>query len=164
MSLPILDQVSVASPCHVAWESMHGDDRTRFCDSCSKRVYNLSGMTRADAEALVVSCEGKICIRFFRRHDGTMLTADCPVGLARVRRRMALVAAGVVAIVASVAGAAFGAMRNPRQCATGGTKPLSHWVQTAWNGPQPNVPVAGLIAMPTPTATPAVAGKKKHHP
>ncbi len=32
--------------------------------------------------------EGELCVRFYRRADGTMLTADCPRGLAAVRLRM----------------------------------------------------------------------------
>lgn len=29
--LPQLDQISVASPCHVSWGYMQGDDRSRIC-------------------------------------------------------------------------------------------------------------------------------------
>ena len=32
---------------------MTGDDRVRFCDRCRKNVYNLSSLTREQAEALV---------------------------------------------------------------------------------------------------------------
>lgn len=88
-----LDSVKVASPCSEAWEKMSGDERARFCAACSLTVYNLSAMSRADAEALILKKEGRLCVRFYRRADGTILTADCPVGLAAVRRRVALYAA-----------------------------------------------------------------------
>src|SRR3954469_19985825 len=47
--LPVLDQIQVASPCTADWSQMTGDDRTRHCGACQKNVYNLSGMTRAEA-------------------------------------------------------------------------------------------------------------------
>lgn len=87
-TLPMLDRVSVASPCSVPWQEMKGDDRVRFCGQCSKNVFNLSAMSRDEATAFVSSVEpGGACIRFYKRADGTMLTADCPVGVRRRRRR-----------------------------------------------------------------------------
>lgn len=86
-SLPLLDDIRVASPCNVDWNAMHGDDQTRFCGQCEKNVYNLSAMTRAEASQLVKEKEGRMCVRFFQRPDGTMLTADCPVGVQKVVRR-----------------------------------------------------------------------------
>jgi hypothetical protein len=87
-----LEEVRVASPCPADWGRMVGDERVRFCGSCSLHVFNLSGMTRREAEALVTNAEGRLCVRFFRRADGSILTRDCPVGLAAVRRRVARVA------------------------------------------------------------------------
>lgn len=48
-----LNSVQIAKPCHADWNQMKGDERTRFCGSCQKNVYNLSSMSRADAEALL---------------------------------------------------------------------------------------------------------------
>lgn len=80
-----LDAVRVAAPCHADWDRMTGDDRARFCGSCEKHVYNLSGMTRAEAEELIRSHEGKLCVRFSRRADGTIISDNCPVGLQALR-------------------------------------------------------------------------------
>jgi len=91
-SLPVLDRISVAAPCSVPWDAMTGDERVRHCDDCKLDVYNLSGMTRGEAEALIASRIGPLCVRFFRRADGTILTADCPTGVRRRRRRRLLVA------------------------------------------------------------------------
>lgn len=85
--LPLLDNLQVASPCSESWSDMVGDDTARFCLKCDKNVYDLSSMTRAEAEGLIVAKEGELCVRFYRRADGTMLTADCPVGVTRKRRR-----------------------------------------------------------------------------
>jgi hypothetical protein len=56
---------------------MAGDERVRFCGHCQRHVYNLSGMTRAEAEAVIHRKEGRPCVRFYRRPDGTILTRDC---------------------------------------------------------------------------------------
>jgi hypothetical protein len=95
----------VASPCTASWESMRGDDQVRFCGHCSKNVYNLSAMSRSDAEALLRRTEGRVCTHFYRRLDGTILTADCPVGLrakaARFRRRASVALAGMFGIASA---------------------------------------------------------------
>lgn len=97
-----LDVIDVASPCPAAWTDMRGDDRVRRCEDCRMNVYNVSGMTRKEAEDLVHNAEGRLCVRFFRRADGTVLTADCPVGLRALRRRLARLAAGVAAMVVAI--------------------------------------------------------------
>ena len=83
-----LKNLQVASPCSVDWDSMYGDDRKRFCGQCKLNVFNLSGMSTDEAENLIMNAEGRLCVRFYQRSDGTVLTADCPVGLARVKQRM----------------------------------------------------------------------------
>src|SRR2546422_11240853 len=92
-----LDRVRVASPCPASWDAMHGDGQVRFCSVCEKRVYNLSALNAAAAQALVEETEDRLCVRFYQRKDGTMLTADCPVGLRRVRRRLGICAGLVIA-------------------------------------------------------------------
>jgi len=66
---------------------MFGNDRMRFCGQCKLNVYNLSGMSRQEAEDLVTNAEGRLCVRFYRRIDGTIITENCPVGWARVKQR-----------------------------------------------------------------------------
>jgi len=81
---------------------MTGDDRVRYCQECQLNVYNLSDMTRAEAEQLIASREGRLCVRFYRRADGTILTRDCPTGLrARVRRLSRLAGAALAAIMST---------------------------------------------------------------
>lgn len=97
--LPVLDQIQIASPCSASWNQMTGDDRTRHCDACQKDVYNLSDMTREEAEALILERNGELCVRYYQRADGTILLADCTVGIRRkrVQRRTAARAAALVA-------------------------------------------------------------------
>jgi hypothetical protein len=96
-----LDNVRIATPCNADWDQMIGNERTRFCGQCSLNVYNLSGMTRSEAESLIGNSEGRLCIRYYRRKDGSILTQDCPVGLAAIRRRMSAVARAVSSAVLS---------------------------------------------------------------
>ena len=97
-SLTILNNLKIAAPCKAKWGDMRGDDRMRFCDACSKNVYNLSDLMASEAVALIQEAEGHLCVRLYRRSDGTVLTADCPVGLryALRRRLIRLATVGVV--------------------------------------------------------------------
>jgi len=72
-----LDLIEVLSPCTVPWETMQGSDRVRHCGQCNQNVYHLSVMTREEAEKLIHQKEGKLCVQFFRRPDGTIVTRDC---------------------------------------------------------------------------------------
>src|SRR3954452_18101048 len=83
-----LKHVRVASPCKSDWDQMIGTDRVRFCGQCNLNVYNLSAMTRDQAESLIAANEGRLCVRFYRRRDGSIITQDCPVGLRAVRARL----------------------------------------------------------------------------
>jgi hypothetical protein len=78
-------------------------------------------MTRAAAEQLVGEREGRLCVQFLRRADGTVLTADCENAWKRAVRRagsLAATAAGVVLAAALTplavsAGASRGAAVGP---------------------------------------------------
>ena len=90
--LPLLQNVKIASPCNADWDAMTpvGEDgeRVRHCGQCSLNVYNLSALTQGQAEGLLRSHEGRLCVRYYQRADGTILTQDCPVGTAAVRMNM----------------------------------------------------------------------------
>lgn len=94
-----LDRVRVAAPCNVDWNSMMGNERRRFCGQCQLNVYNLSAMTRGEAEQFVSQSEGRVCIRYYQRRDGSILTRNCPVGLQALKRRLSRVANAVVSLV-----------------------------------------------------------------
>jgi hypothetical protein len=98
----------IASPCKAPWENMDGDERVRFCRECNRNVYNLTEMTSREARRIVAEREGRLCVRFYQRADGTVLTTDCPVGAkrsffvagARAAAAVASIAAGVTALSA----------------------------------------------------------------
>jgi hypothetical protein len=83
-----LDHLKISAPCSADWDAMTGNDHVRFCGQCQLNVYNLSGMTRAEAEHLIMNTSGRLCARFYRRADGSIITQNCPVGLRRLKQRV----------------------------------------------------------------------------
>ncbi|NOT48667.1 MAG: hypothetical protein HOP17_13075 [Acidobacteria bacterium] len=147
-----LNSVKIASPCSANWDEMFGNERKRFCGECKLNVYNLSGMTKYDAENLLTVSEGRLCVRYFQRSDGTILTADCPVGWAKVKQRLSVCATAVfsmlMAVIAGLTTVSF--LKNndlvrriPIPFATPTPEPLMGAIET----PRPS-------PSPTPKATP----------
>jgi hypothetical protein len=132
-ALAVLGNISVASPCSASWEEMAGDDQVRFCGHCEKNVYNLSALTADEAVSLIREKEGDLCGRFFRRADGTVLTADCPVGVRlRVRRRNRR---SLVAALAGVLALGSGCSSSDESAGTSTTAPRAE--QQSGKGKEP---------------------------
>lgn len=160
--LNLLESARIASPCTASWEQMKGDDRVRYCGECRLNVYNISAMTRDEAEALIAGSEGRLCARLYRRADGTVITSDCPIGLRWARMKAAKAAARIAAAAAVLLG---GSMTLARL--SGGHARLRQLQPFAticgWLSPAPAPVPMGAIAMgkvcavpsaPTPAATP----------
>jgi hypothetical protein len=113
--LPRLDRLTVRTPCTEPWAKMVGDDRVRHCRTCDQQVYNLAAMTTAEVEALIAQVDdgARVCGQLLRRHDGTIITADCVASRAR-RRKWAARAAAVGAVLAA-AGATFAIAATPTE-------------------------------------------------
>jgi hypothetical protein len=100
-----LDVVNIPNPCTIPWQSMSGSDQVRHCDKCRTSVYNLSAMTAAEADALLRAEPDGPCVRFYRRADGTVVTADrCGGRAARAWMRLTATASAMLVAVASLAG------------------------------------------------------------
>lgn len=80
--------------CPARWNDMKGDDRVRACAACKKNVYNISKLKKQEAIELISKNEGDMCIRFYQRRDGTVITRDCTtiLGMWRLRRKWNLLA------------------------------------------------------------------------
>ncbi len=164
--LPILDDVRVASPCTVGWANMSGDDRVRHCAQCDLDVYNVAAMTREDAEDLLFGREGRrTCVRLFRRFDGTIITRDCPVGFAKVRRavRRRVMLAVTFTLALFGVGAAIAATKV-KQCGISDgdafDSPLLKQIVALFKGqPAPQaafLPLEGDVAYVPPATSPAI--------
>lgn len=161
VALSVLDRVSVASPCTVSWDDMTGDDRARHCGLCKLNVYNLSEMTAQDAAAFVQQREGRTCVRFYRRADGTMITRDCPVGLRALRMKVAKAAGRVAAALAFLLGGGLllGATRNSTAARVRQMEPFAticRWISPAPPPTAFRVTMGDVCILPPPaTAKPA---------
>lgn len=112
--LRVLSSLRIATPCDARWEAMEGEGRARHCGACDRTVYDVRGLTAAQALQLIG--EGA-CMRLYRRRDGTVITADCEVGRVRRRSRGAALAVGIAMCSALLAGEATDAevRRAPTQ-------------------------------------------------
>ena len=94
-----LNNLKIASPCSANWDEMLGNERQRHCGDCQLNVYNLSGMTQMEAENFLINAESRVCVRFFKRADGTILTKDCPVGWQAIKRRVSKTATAFASLI-----------------------------------------------------------------
>src|SRR5204863_405203 len=109
-------------------------------------------MSRDEAEALIRRTEGDICIRMFKRTDGTVIVDNCPVGLRAARRQLRWIAAGVAAALTFMGGVALAFTPESRHAS------LKQW----FFPPQPPIPqkqcVMGKPAFrPAPPSAPTPA-------
>ncbi|MFT5353932.1 MAG: hypothetical protein ACI9KE_001132 [Polyangiales bacterium] len=116
-----LNIIDVKSPCDEPWREMEvAGPGKRNCALCMQDVYDLSEMTKDEAETLVFESTGRVCVRFFRRIDGTIVTSDCsPVRFRQLREagrgslRIAAKVIGAVVAVLTLLGFARFAGLNP---------------------------------------------------
>lgn len=108
-SIQFLNRVRIASPCPKVWEELDPVDdgeEVRHCGLCRLNVFNLSGMPAKAAEALLREHEGKrLCVTYFLRQDGTIMTKDCPTGVRIARQRTAPRRRAAAFYAAALAGA-----------------------------------------------------------
>ncbi|HET9364952.1 MAG TPA: carboxypeptidase-like regulatory domain-containing protein [Candidatus Angelobacter sp.] len=98
-----LSNIRIASPCPTEWSKMVGDERIRHCSECNLNVYNLSAMTEREVKKLIEANRGqRLCARFYRRADGTVLTQDCLWGWRVMQRRISRVAGVALTFLMSV--------------------------------------------------------------
>jgi hypothetical protein len=143
-----LDHVKIGAPCSADWDQMFSfeNNRVRFCSQCNLNVYNLSGMRKEEAEALIIKTEGRLCVRFYRRADGTILTQNCPEGLKAIKRRVAWIAQAVLGMVLSfVSGLGLYIFHL-------GRKPLPDF--DTFRLPKPPVSIGAIAVRPEPKLPP----------
>jgi hypothetical protein len=107
----LLTRMKVAAPCEIEWDLLSGGDRARQCPICAKSVYDVRGLTGAEASTLLASLDEPPCPRLYQRRDGTVTTTQC--GRAVARRRVRLAIAAVIALCASLAAAVANTAAEP---------------------------------------------------
>ena len=102
-----LENTKIASPCKANWNEMLGNERKRYCSECKLNVYNLSDMTHREAESFLLNSEGRVCVKFYRRADGSVLTKDCPVGWQAFKKKVSRRAKAFASVCAGIFGGVF---------------------------------------------------------
>lgn len=100
----LLDQIQITNPCSADWNSMIGNDQVRFCNHCNLSVQDLSQMTRKRVLRLAAHSKGRLCIRYQRRPDGSLVTKSVPQ-LHQISRRASRIAAGAFSATLSISSA-----------------------------------------------------------
>src|SRR4051812_1724268 len=108
-----LDNIKIASPCAADWNKMYGSQRQRFCGACHLNVYNLSDMTRDEAEIFLLNAEDRVCVKFYRRQDGTVLTNNCPVGWQKIKQKVSHLAMAIFSLIIGFCSGVFGFSQIP---------------------------------------------------
>jgi hypothetical protein len=99
------------------WEAMAGNAQVRHCDECRLNVYNLSAMTEVEIQRLLAGrADQRVCVRFYRRADGTMLTQDCPRRLRLLAKRVSRLGAAVLSVLAGVNYGVAKTKTRPQAC------------------------------------------------
>lgn len=148
-----LDVIEIQNPCPASWELMAGDAKRRFCAHCNKFVHNLIEMPSDEAERLVCSGAGDLCVRFARDpQTDRILTLDYrPRPTPSRRRALATIASIVAAICFSGTWAICKVLRKP--------PPAPPAVTSAPLGRM----VAGGISAPPPVNPPVPSNVQKKH-
>lgn len=103
-----INKLGVASPCSVGWKEMTGDERIRHCNSCQLNIYNIAEMTESEVKNLIFNYEGRLCIRLYKRADGTVLTKNCPVGSRAYQKRISRFAGAALTAILGLFSISFG--------------------------------------------------------
>lgn len=146
------EQLPIAEPCNADWNAMEPRERARFCGQCGIEVIDVSAFTEAEAcELARRPRNGRVCVSYVVRADGTLRLADTPDVPVRslVRRGRTLM------VAASLALAACGTVSEPPR--TAGTMPITHSQKP---GPiaEPDRRVAGGLRPIEPPPPPVDAG------
>lgn len=139
-SLHIID---VKTPCDEPWLQMEAvGPGQRNCALCMQDVYDLSAMTKDEAETLIFESTGRVCVRFFRRADGTVVTSDCsPVRF----RQLRAAGQGGLRLAAKVIGAVVAVLTLLGFARVAGYSPF------AWLSPSMgDVAIQGAMVAPEP--------------
>lgn len=90
----------------------------RFCDQCQLHVHDLSAMSKFEAGEFVARKDGRCCVSYLVRPDGSMVTRTRWSGLAR---GWVTLRGGIFALLAMAAPMLFTSCARDQECyRTGG--------------------------------------------
>lgn len=98
-------QIEIKTPCTADWDSMIGNDRVRFCEHCNLSVNDLSQLTPKRVRRLITKSNGRLCVRYRRRPDGSPVIKELPARLLTIGRRVSRIATGAFTATLSLSSA-----------------------------------------------------------
>ena len=93
-----VSEFRIPSPCDVAWDSMIGNDRIRFCEHCQLSVHNIDFSSPKQIKRLVARSRGRLCVNYLQPAPQK---APAPV-LHKIGRRASRIAAGAFSATLSL--------------------------------------------------------------
>jgi len=108
----LIQQLRIASPCSVEWDSMIGNDRVRFCEHCRLSVHHVDFLNKKQLRRLIARSHGRLCVNYTRANVPPEVTF--PI-LHKIGRRTSALAAGAFSASLSIATATAATQPNLRR-------------------------------------------------
>jgi hypothetical protein len=90
----------VPNPCHEDWDKLTPEERGHFCTVCQTKVWDLSSLTKEEAEEFLRETEGDLCVSYEEK-GGEVVHREAPVvPLGRLVRRLPAAAGFSLALAA----------------------------------------------------------------
>jgi len=96
----LIQQLHIASPCSVEWDSMIGNDRVRFCEHCRLSVHHVDSLNSKQLRRLIARSHGRLCVNYTRPNVANTL----PI-LHKIGRRTSALAAGAFSATLGISAA-----------------------------------------------------------
>ena len=97
-----IQQLRIASPCSVDWDSMIGNNRVRFCEHCRLSVHHVDSLNRKQLRRLIARSHGRLCVNYAQPNVQPDVTF--PI-LHKIGRRTSALAAGAFSASLSISAA-----------------------------------------------------------
>src|ERR1051326_6657281 len=108
----LIQQLRIASPCSVEWDSMIGNDRVRFCEHCRLSVHHVDSLNKKQLRRLIARSHGRLCVNYTRANVPPEVAF--PI-LHKIGRRTSALAAGAFSASLSIATATAATQPNLRR-------------------------------------------------
>src|SRR5689334_17595686 len=109
----LIQQLRIAGPCEVDWDSMIGNDRVRFCEHCRLSVHHVDSLNRKQLRRLIARSHGRLCVNYTQPNVATGVNAF-PI-LHKIGRRTSALAAGAFSATLSISTATAATQSNLRR-------------------------------------------------
>jgi hypothetical protein len=83
----IRNQITIPKPCHENWNEMHPAEKGRFCDRCTKIVFDFTKMKQDEIDKYLLAHKNeKLCGRFMKEQVKSSISIQIPVNLINLNK------------------------------------------------------------------------------